>query len=326
MTARRIALIGCGGMGSLHAGTLHRQVPELLCCDPIPERAAALARHVGGSAHGDLDEVLEAGPDAAVVTTPTSTHPEVVCRLILAGVPTFCEKPLAMTLADTQALGRLADAHDVALQVGFHRRFDPGYEAVRARIARGDAGRVNLVRAGTHEEPERAVPVSASGTVLRDLLIHDFDAVRFVTGTDVVAVTTAGVEGHSGVGDGHDWPAVAAILELTDGALAVVTGGRPNPPGYDARIEVCGARGAFAAGLDDRTPLHARGPGSPAPYRDFRDRFPDAYANEVTSFLAVIGGAENRCPWTEAYEALRISVAAERSLLERRRVELHDVP
>jgi myo-inositol 2-dehydrogenase/D-chiro-inositol 1-dehydrogenase len=322
MTARRVALIGCGGMGSLHAGTLHRHGVRLLCCDPIPERATALAADVGASAHADLDEVLEARPDAAVVTTPTSTHPEVVRRLILAGVPTFCEKPLAMTLADTESLGRLADAQDVVVQVGFHRRFDPGYEAVRARISRGDAGRVNLIRAGTHEEPERAVPVSASGTVLRDLLIHDFDAVRFVTGTDVVAVTTAGVEGHSGVGVGQDWPAAAAILEMADGALAVVTGGRPDPPGYDARIEVHGSHGAFAAGLDARTPLHAGGPGAPRPYVHFRDRFPQAYANEIMAFLGLVDGGENRCPWVDAYEALRISVAAEQSLLERRRVAL----
>lgn len=132
---------------------------------------------------------------------------------------------------------------------------------------------MNLVRAGTHEAPERAVPVEVSGTVLRDLLIHDFDAVRSVTGSEGVAVTTAGVEGHAGVGDGRDWPAVASLIELADGSAAGITGGRPNPPGYDARLEVYGSAASAATGLDVRTPAHPRGAGDPAAYSGFADRF-----------------------------------------------------
>jgi myo-inositol 2-dehydrogenase/D-chiro-inositol 1-dehydrogenase len=291
----------------------------------VPERAGAVAGPLGAAVRGTVDDVIAEGADAAVVATATDRHPEVVAALLEAGVPTFCEKPLAMSLADTAALGRLADERDVLLQVGFHRRFDPGYVAVARTLRCGGIGRVNLVRAGTHEAPERAVPVEMCGSVLRDLLIHDFDAVRFVTGADAIAVTTAGVEGHSGVGDGRDWPAVASLVELDDGSLAVVTGGRPNPPGYDARIEAYGTDGSAAAGLDDRTPAHHRGGGSPPPYASFVDRFPDAYDAEIAGFVAAAQGAENRCPWREAYEAQRLSVAAERALLERSRVALGDV-
>jgi myo-inositol 2-dehydrogenase / D-chiro-inositol 1-dehydrogenase len=163
---------------------------------------------------------------------------------LAAGVPTFCEKPLALTLADTLAAGALADRCGVVLQVGFHRRSDAGYLEVRGAVHGGALGPVHLVRAGTHEAPERAVRVELCGTVLRGLLIHDFDAVRFVTGRDAVAVTTVDVEGYSGVGAGEEWPAVASLLELDDGSAAVVTGGRPNPPGYDARLEVYGSAGS----------------------------------------------------------------------------------
>jgi myo-inositol 2-dehydrogenase/D-chiro-inositol 1-dehydrogenase len=273
-----------------------------------------------------VDEVVAHGVDAAIVATPTATHPDVAAALIAAGVPTFCEKPLAMTLEDTAAVGRLADERGVLLQVGFHRRFDPSYLAVRRAVRDGAVGRVNLVRAGTHEAPARSVPVSTSGTVLCDLLIHDFDAVRFITGAEASTVTTTGVEGHTGVGDGRDWPAVATLIELDDGSVAVVTGGRPNPPGYDARIEVYGSEGSVAAGLDDRTPAHPRHTSSRPAYRSYLDRFGEAYGEEISAFVtAATDGGENRCTWRDAYAGLQIAVCAERSLRDRRQVALHEV-
>jgi myo-inositol 2-dehydrogenase / D-chiro-inositol 1-dehydrogenase len=320
-------VFGCGGIGAMHASALRRHAGELVCCDPIADRALGLARALDAEARTSVAETIGDGQlGAAVVATPTPSHAEVVSALLEAGVPTLCEKPLAMTLEDTAAVGRLADERGVLLQVGFHRRFDAGYVAVRRAVREGAVGRVNLVRAGTHEAPARGVPVEMSGTVFRDLVIHDFDAIRFVTGADADAVTTAGVEGHSGVGAGRDWPAVASLVELAGGSVAVVTGGRPNPPGYDARVEVYGSEGRAAAGLDERTPAHARSDGAPAAYASFADRFRAAYEAEITGFLAAAAGdGDNRCPWRDAYEALRLSIAAERSLQEGRRVELGEV-
>ena len=328
MAGRRIAVIGCGGMGSMHGRALRRRGADLVCFDPVPGRSRALADSLGVAAvRASVEDVIAGGVDAAIVATPTNTHPEVASALLERGVATFCEKPLAMTLEATAAVGRLADERGVPLQVGFHRRFDPGYLSVRGAVRDGAVGRVNLVRAGTHEAPERSSPVSLCGSVLRDLLIHDFDAVRFVTGAEAVAVTTSGVEGHSGVGDGRDWPAVASLIDLDDASVAVVTGGRPNPPGYDARIEVYGSEGSAAAGLDARTPVHPRRAGEPRAYERFTDRFPEAYDDEIAAFVAAAtGGGENRCPWRDAYEGLRISIAAELSLEQRRRVELREVP
>ena len=329
MSGLRVAVIGCGRIGARHARTvrgLAGLAAELWCCDPVPDAARAVAGELGARVLASVEEVIAAAPDAVVVATPTATHAAITGALLRAGVPTFCEKPLAMTLEETARVGRLADAHGTLLQVGFHRRFDPGYAAVRRAVRGGALGTLRLVRAGTHEAPERAVPVAESGSVLRDVLIHDFDAVRHVTGAEVVAVTSAGVEGRAGVGDGRDWPAAACLLELDDGALAVVTGGRPNPPGYDARLEAYGSGGSAAAGLDARTPTYPRTPGSPPPYESYADRFAEAYRDEIAGFLAAARGeGENRCPWAEAHAALRIAVAGERSLEERRRVELREV-
>lgn len=306
-----MAVLGCGAMGSMHAAALRHRVRELVLADPVPERARDLAAAAGGVAVGGLAEAIERGVDAAVVATPTLTHPDVVDALIEAGVPTFCEKPLALAPEKARATGRLADERGVLLQVGFHRRFDPEYLAVRDAVRDGAVGRVDVVRGGTHEAPARRSPVSESGSVLRDLLVHDFDAVRFVTGAEVTAVTSSGVDQVTEEDGGRDWMGVAAVLELDDGSVAVVTGGRPNPPGYDARLEVFGSEGSVAAG-----------PGDPAAYASFRDRFPEAYADEIGGFLAAVAGrAENRCTWQDAYESARIAVAAERSLEERRRVE-----
>jgi myo-inositol 2-dehydrogenase/D-chiro-inositol 1-dehydrogenase len=319
----RIGVIGCGGMGMLHAGALARLGRPLVFCDADVARAERAARDHDGDAVASVEEAVATSIDGAVVATPTPAHAAVVATLVQCGVPTFCEKPLAMTLEDTGRLGALAETLGVLLQVGFHRRFDAGYRRVRHAVEEGALGRVVLVRAGTHEAAERAVPVAMSGTVLRDLVIHDFDALRYVSGVEAVAVTAYGVAGRAGVGDGLDWPAVAAIVELNDGSLGVVTGGRPNPPGYDARLEVQGSAGSAAAGLDERTPSHRRTDGDPPPYGGFLDRFGPAYDAEIGAFVrAVPDGGPNQCSWRDAYEALRLAIAAEKSLVDGRRVVL----
>src|SRR5215207_7036546 len=109
MPLSRGAVIGYGGMGAMHARAVARHAGALVCCDPLPDRAADLARSLGATALTSVEEAIATGLDAAVVATPTDTHPAVVSALLAAGVPTFCEKPLAMTIEETAALGRVAD-------------------------------------------------------------------------------------------------------------------------------------------------------------------------------------------------------------------------
>jgi len=324
VTALRVLVVGCGTMGRLHGRALRRAGAELVCTDAVPEAARAFADEVGAIPVPDAAAALARGIDGAVVTTPTRSHAAVVSALVDAGVPSFCEKPLALTLPETRQVGELADARGVPLQIGLHRRSDPGYVRVRDAVRDGEVGRVRIVRAGTHTA---GLPVDPrrDGSILRDLQIHDFDAVRFVCGVDPVAVTTFAVAAAGAPDDAWNSPAVVSVLELGDGSTAVVTGGRPSPPGYDARIEVYGSAGSVAAGLDERTPMHAGDGGTP-PYGVFRDRFADAYEQEMRTFAALVAGdAGNPCTWRDSYAAMQIAVAAERSAHTGARVELDGV-
>jgi myo-inositol 2-dehydrogenase/D-chiro-inositol 1-dehydrogenase len=309
MTALRVLVVGCGAMGRMHAQALCRAAADVSCTDVVADAARLCAADTGATAVRDVRAAVERGIDAAVVTTPTATHTAVLTTLVRAGIPAFCEKPLALSLEDSQVVGELADRHGVPLQIGFHRRHDPDYRRARSAVADGAVGRVHIVHARTHTAGRPVDPV-LGGSVLRDLQIHDFDAVRFVTGREAEAVTTFAVD-PAGAGAAWNSPAVVSVLELSDGSTAVVTGGRPSPPGYDARLEVYGSEGSVAAGLDARTPMT----GAQPRYERFTDRFAEAYTAEMDAFLALARGGENPCTWRDAYAAMQLAIAAERSAM-----------
>ena len=321
----RLAICGVGRNGRLHARNARRLgVDVLLLMDLDPTRADAVAVETGACALGSLVELVAARPDAAVVSTPTTTHPEIVTALLESGIPTLCEKPLALDLATTEAIGEVASRTGTLLQVGFQRRYDPGFAAARRSILEGAVGRVYLLRLCSHDS--RPLPVSrlaASGSIFRDLLIHDFDAVRWLTRSEVTSVGSHGsVLAIPELVALADYDVAAAALTLESGALAVVTGGRHNPAGHDVRLEVFGSITSLAVGLDDRTPLERVGDGPPRlpgdVYRDYRDRFEHGFRLELDDFLRSAaatgdGGARTAPGWRDSYAALRIALAAERS-------------
>jgi myo-inositol 2-dehydrogenase/D-chiro-inositol 1-dehydrogenase len=309
----RVLVIGCGTMGRLHGHALRRAGAAVCCTDADPEAARRYASDVGATAVTDLAAAIAHGVDGAVVTTPTQSHPSLVAALVEAGIPSFCEKPLALTLEETRQVGELVDARGVPVQIGFHRRCDPAYRRVRSAVQEGTLGRVHIVRACTHTAGLPVDP-AVGGSVLRDLQVHDFDAVHFVTGRETSAVTAFAIDPTDSPGPTWNCPAVVSVLELSDGSAAVVTGGRPSPPGYDARVEVYGSAGSMAAGLDARTPMRSPGDGAAPAYQRFMDRFSDAYEEEMRAFAGVVAdGAQNPCTWRDSYAAMRVAIAAERS-------------
>jgi myo-inositol 2-dehydrogenase / D-chiro-inositol 1-dehydrogenase len=259
-----------------------------------------------------LDEV-----DALVIATATPGHAPLLQLAAAAGVATFCEKPVALDLATMD--GVIADvAHaGILVQVGFQRRFDDGYRALRTAVSSGDVGRILVMRAATHDpSPPPQEYIAASGGIFRDLHIHDFDAIRFVSGEEIVDVYAAGAALEARwFADYGDVDVAAAVLQLESGALVIVSGTRHDPSGYDVRLEVFGTEETVAADSGARS------------YRDFWDRFEPAYRSELEAFVtSVRAGDESACPLEEARAALEIALAADRSLAEHRPVGLAKAP
>jgi myo-inositol 2-dehydrogenase/D-chiro-inositol 1-dehydrogenase len=188
-----------------------------------------------------------------------------------------------------------------------------------------------LLRACTSDPtPLHADYIPRSGGIFRDCSVHDFDAVRFVTGSEVVSVWATGAnKGQPFFAEAGAVDTAAAVLTLADGTLATCTATRYNGAGYDVRLEVCGSTGTLVAGLDEHAPLTPALPGAPAPtspYPGFLERFGAAYAAELAAFAVVVRNDSGViCTPADALQALLIAEAATVSRTEGRVVELTEV-
>ncbi|BCJ35923.1 myo-inositol 2-dehydrogenase [Actinocatenispora thailandica] len=327
----RIGLVGAGRIGACHAGSLSRLagVDEVLLADPDPARVELVAADTSARPARMADLLDRA--DGVVVATPTGTHAQLIRRIADAGLPIFCEKPVAADVAETRAVLAHVAAAGVALHVGFQRRFDAGFAAVREAVRAGELGVLHTVRACTSDpRPPSPEYLAHSGGIFRDCAVHDFDAVRWITGQEVTEVSAlGGTTGAAHFAEHGDVDTAVAVLTLSGGCLASCTATRYNGGGYDVRLEACGRDGTLVAGLDARAPLPSAEPGWPAPgtpYQGFADRFAAAYSAELAAFVEVVRGERDApCTGADALAALLVAEAAERSRREHRPVRVEEV-
>jgi myo-inositol 2-dehydrogenase/D-chiro-inositol 1-dehydrogenase len=328
----RVALLGAGRIGRLHARLLS-DLPDvaLTVSDTDASRAAEVAATVGARAL-DLDEAI-AGAHALVIAAATDAHAALIRRGIAAGLPTFCEKPLAADLAGSIAIAAEVTTSAIPFQVGFQRRFDAGYAEARRLLVSGELGTLYAFRLAGHDPaPPHEAYIPVSGGLFRDFSIHDFDVIRWLTGQEVVEVFAIGaVRGFPVFAKYGDVDTAVATLTMSDGAIGVLTVARHDPLGYDIRAELFGSRDSVSVGLGPYTPMRSIEPGVPPPsgpaWRDFLIRFEDAYRAEFAAFLRVVRGEiESPCSAPDGVAALRIAEAATRSLHEHRPVRLEEIP
>src|ERR671912_192465 len=234
-------------------------------------------------------------------------HAGVLARdpAVEAGIPAFCEKPIALGYEETVEIAQEVKASGATLQIGFQRRFDAGYAEARRLIEAGSLGTIYSLRLATHDPdppPEEYIP--DSGGIFRDLHIHDFDILRWLTGSEVEEVyATGSVRNFDFFATHGDVDTSAALIRMQDSVVV---------------------------GMDRRTPLRSVEPGIPASekaaYPNFQERFLEAYTAELQHFLSLVRGeADNPCTATDALEALRIAMAADLSLAEHRPVSPSEV-
>jgi myo-inositol 2-dehydrogenase/D-chiro-inositol 1-dehydrogenase len=331
----RIGLVGVGRIGAFHARTLAdlATVDELVLTDVDAAAAGALGAHLGVPVAADAEALLASGLDALVIAAATPAHAPLLAAGIAAGVPTFCEKPVAATLTETLGLTALVEASGVPVQIGFQRRFDTGYRRVRHAVRVGDLGFLHTLRANTHDQaPPSAGYIASSGGIFRDCSVHDFDILRFVTGREVAtAYATGANKGAAFFAESGDVDTGAALLTLDDGTLALVSATRYNGAGHDVRLEAMGEKGSLGVGLDQSLALTSAEEGVDFPTGprrwSFMERFGPAYRAELTAFTEVARGTRpSPCTVRDALEAFRVAEACELSRAQRRPVALAEIP
>ena len=326
----KFGLLGAGRIGKVHAKAVAANADAKLVAvaDAFPDAAKAIAASYGCDVR-TIDEIeASADIDAVIICTPTDTHADLIERFARAGKAIFCEKPVDLDAKRVAECLKVVEETKGKLMVGFNRRFDPHFMAVHQAIADGKIGTVEMVTI-TSRDPGAppAEYVMRSGGIFRDMTIHDFDMARFLLGEKIVSVSAhASVLVDPEIGKAGDFDSASVILETASGKQAVISNSRRATYGYDQRIEVHGSAGMVAA--ENQRPVSieiANGEGYTRPplYDFFMTRYTQAYANEITAFIAAIEHGATISPnGNDGLLALQLADAAIESVKTGKRVSV----
>jgi myo-inositol 2-dehydrogenase / D-chiro-inositol 1-dehydrogenase len=330
----RVAVLGSGRIGSLHAELLAQRIPgaELAAVHDADDAVARQVADPLGVPTATLEDIFTAADvDAVAVCSSTDTHVDLVERAAEAGKAVFCEKPVSLDLPELDRALATVERAGILLQVGFNRRFDPAHRAVRDTVAAGEVGEPHLVRISSRDpEPPPLAYVRVSGGIFLDMTIHDFDMARFVTGSEVTEVYARGaVRVDPAIGEAGDLDTAVVVLAHENGVLTAIDNSRRSVYGYDQRVEVFGSAGMVAS---ENPPAHStvlrtsqgtRGARLPD---FFLERYVPSYVREWEAFVTAMrdGGPSPVGP-LDARAPLVIGLAAWRSAREGRPVPVAEI-
>lgn len=328
----RVLVVGAGRMGDIRASDLAAdpRVDEVLVANRTHERARALADRIGGVVV-DWTDVERCEADGYVMAIATDAHADLINALLDHGKPLLCEKPIALTIAETERICTRVEKAGVSMQIGFQRRFDEGIALVHQAIADGTIGRLYdlVLTSRDHTPPDREF-LAGSGGIFKDLHVHDLDLVAWLSGSPIATVhATRAIRGEGDYAHYDDADVTKIIAVTESGVPASISGTRHDARGHDVRLEAFGARDSLSAGITARTPLRTLdGPDVSIdvdPYTGFVDRFREAFRAESTAFIDMVAGAPNPCPPQAALAAIRAAVACEVSARTGRSVDVREV-
>ena len=328
---KNLLLLGAGRIGQVHAANVVARKDARLygVVDVHRPAADALAKSTGAKVFESADAAL-ADPvvDAVLVCTSTDTHVEMILKAARAKRPIFCEKPVDLDIAKVDRCLAEVGTHGVPLLMGFNRRFDPTFKALRDRLQSGELGELESIKI-TSRDPQPPPPayVKVSGGLFRDMMIHDLDMARYLLPeepTQVFATGSALVD--KAIGEAGDVDTAMVILRTPSGRLAHIDNSRRAAYGYDQRVEAFGQKGMLQANNPTPTALVATtdaGRTGDKPFHFFLERYAAAYRAELEHFLAVVGGAAAPAVTGEdGRRALILADAANQSLRTGRVVEV----
>jgi myo-inositol 2-dehydrogenase / D-chiro-inositol 1-dehydrogenase len=318
-----VAILGCGRIGRIHARNLarHPRARLVTLFDLAGDVALQAASELGVKRAANLEEIwADRAVEAVLIATPTDTHVPLIIAAVKAGKAVFCEKPIDVDFERARSCWREIAALRPRLMMGFNRRFDPSFRALRERLQRGEIGRLELVVITSRDPAAPPIAyIKSSGGLLRDMTIHDFDMARYLAG-DITQVQAFGANlVDPKIAKLGDIDTCTVSLRAKSGALLQINNSRRCAYGYDQRIEAFGATGMLQAGNQRATSVEhwsAEYTAAHDPVLNFFiERYLEAYRAEMDAFVtALCEGGPMKPDFADGLEALRLAVAAEESL------------
>jgi myo-inositol 2-dehydrogenase/D-chiro-inositol 1-dehydrogenase len=325
-----VALFGAGRIGKIHAGNLARESGARLkyVIDPNTEAAAALAAQHGAQIAKTAQVFADPKIGAVLICSYTDTHADLILAAAAAGKPIFCEKPVDLAIARARTCAEAVARAGIICMIGFQRRFDPTFAALKARLAAGEIGTPEMLVVTSRDPGAPPIPyIKSSGGIFKDMLIHDFDIFRWILEDEADTVhADASCLVDTAIAEAGDVDSTAVTIRTKRGRLCQINTSRRAAYGYDQRFEVLGSGGMLQAG--NHVPTEVVASTSSAVVRDlpkhfFLERYRAAYAREMTHFFAVLAGKTKlRTTIDDGLKALELAEAATTSWREGRVVRM----
>jgi myo-inositol 2-dehydrogenase/D-chiro-inositol 1-dehydrogenase len=314
----KVGLLGAGRIAGVHATAITTNPGSTLVAvsDINTEAAAKLAAQYGAEARTTEAILNDPAIDAVLVATSTDTHSDLIERATAAGKAVLCEKPVDLSLARAQACQKAVAVTGRPVMIGFNRRFDPNFAALKAALERGEVGKPELLSITSFDPaPPPVAYIKVSGGLFRDMMIHDFDMANFIMGAAPVAVTAVGSSiVDPAIGAAGDVDTAVVTLTYADGRIAVIKNSRRAVYGYDQRVELLGSEGLLQAqNMLENTVVKSTTAGvtGAKPTYFFLERYMPAYAAEWAAFVqAVNGGGALPVTLADGVAALAMAEAA----------------
>jgi len=331
----KVGIIGAGRIGKLHAENLVNNISSVevkSIADVFADKIEVWAHSIGiKNVYSDYHDILnDPEIDAILICSSTNTHSPISIEAAKAGKHIFCEKPIDYDLDRIHSVLDAVKAAGVKFQVGFNRRFDHNFKAVRDMVKAGKIGDPHIIKVTSRDpEPPSAEYAKVSGGMFLDMTIHDFDMVRYLSGSEVDEVyAAAAVLVDPAIGEAGDVDTALITLKFKNGAIGVIDNSRKAAYGYDQRVEVFGSKGGITVSNDTGSSAvlsTAEGVFSDKPKYFFLERYKDSFISELKDFFeAVQNDTETPVTGIDGLKPVLIAFAAKKSLLEGRAVKVEE--
>ncbi len=333
----KIGIIGAGRIGKVHTKSISTKVngaKVIAISDPyLNDEAKEWGTQYGVEKFSKdyMDILHDPEVDAIVICSPTTTHAEISLAAIKAGKHILCEKPISQDIKEIQEVQDALKGTNLKYQVGFNRRFDHNFMAVKEVIDSGKIGEVHYAKI-TSRDPQAppAEYVKSSGGMFMDMSVHDFDMAAFLTGSEVTEIYAVGANlVDPAIGEAGDIDTAIVTLKMANGTMVVIDNSRQAVYGYDQRCEVFGSKGAVETQNDTLSTAVVStvdGVNNEKPLFFFLERYLDSYANEAQAFVdAINNDSEVPIDIEAGLQPILIAVAGNLSMKENRPVKISEV-